>query len=405
VVNDREQLLDIYAAALRRVDGNAAVQQALAGRAFGPCAAVAVGKAGAAMMGGAVARLQSDLRRGLVITKRGHGDPGQWRHHPVDLVESSHPVPDASSLAAGERLLGFLRDLPPDLPLLVLVSGGASALVEVPRQGVTLADLQRANAWLLASGLPIGEMNKVRKALSRIKGGGLLHYLGDRPVLGLLISDVPNDEPAVIGSGLLVPAPPGELPPLPDWLAALTRGAGDEPPPPEPPELRLVATLGDALAAAAAAGEAAGLAVHRHPEFLEGEAAGRGRALAAQLLEAPPGLHLWGGETTVTLPARPGRGGRNQHLALAAAQLLEGRADILLLAAGTDGSDGPTEDAGGLVDGGTWQRALDEGLDPQQALQRADAGSVLAATGDLVHTGPTGTNVMDLVLALKGGAP
>ncbi|MFM1892302.1 MAG: hypothetical protein RLZ44_1379, partial [Pseudomonadota bacterium] len=310
-----------------------------------------------------------------------------------------------SSLAAGERLLAFLRDLPPDLPLLALVSGGASALVEVPRPGVTLEDLQRANAWLLASGLPIGEMNKVRKALSRIKGGGLLNYVGKRPVLGLLISDVPYDEPAVIGSGLLVPAAPGELPALPDWLAELTGAAAEEASPPsECPELVLVATLGDALDAAAAAGTAAGLAVHRHPEFLEGEAAERGRALAAFLLEAPPGLHLWGGETTVTLPAEPGRGGRNQHLALAAAELLDGRDDLVLLAAGTDGSDGPTEDAGGLVDGGTWGRALREGLDPRRALQRADAGSVLAATGDLVHTGPTGTNVMDLVIALKRAA-
>jgi hydroxypyruvate reductase len=394
--------LDVYAAALRRVDGNAAVQQALAGRSLGPCAAVAIGKAADAMMRGAADRLRLDLRRGLVITKRGHSDYQRWLHCPVNLVESSHPVPDASSLAAGERLLAFLRDLPPDLPLLALVSGGASALVEVPRPGVTLEDLQRANAWLLASGLPIGEMNKVRKALSRIKGGGLLNYVGKRPVLGLLISDVPYDEPAVIGSGLLVPAAPGELPALPDWLAELTGAAAEEASPPsECPELVLVATLGDALDAAAAAGSAAGLTVHRHPEFLEGEAAERGRALAAFLLEAPPGLHLWGGETTVTLPAEPGRGGRNQHLALAAAELLDGRDDLVLLAAGTDGSDGPTEDAGGLVDGGTWGRALREGLDPRRALQRADAGSVLAATGDLVHTGPTGTNVMDLVVALK----
>lgn len=397
----RSRVLEIFAAALRRVDGRAAVQQALAGRSLEPCAVLALGKAADAMLQGAAELLGERLASALLITKHGHADLGRWRGSAVRVLESSHPVPDASSLAAGRELLGFVSELPRDLPLLALISGGASALVEVPRPGVTLEQLRRANAWLLASGLPIGEINKVRKGLSTIKGGGLLAYLGDRPVLGLLISDVPGDDPASIGSGLLVPTPPGVLPDLPDWLAALV-GTGESPDfPGAAPELVLVATLADALATAATAAAQAGLAVHRHTAFLEGEAAVVGRRVASYLRGAAAGLHLWGGETTVTLPATPGRGGRNQHLALAAAQQLAGRKGIVLLAAGTDGTDGPTPDAGGLIDGGTWQRVLDAGLDPALALQRASAGTALEASGDLVHTGPTGTNVMDLVIALK----
>ncbi len=397
----RSRVLEIFAAALRRVDGRAAVQQALAGRSLEPCAVLALGKAADAMLQGAAELLGERLASALLITKHGHADRGRWRGSAVRVLESSHPVPDASSLAAGRELLGFVSELPRDLPLLALISGGASALVEVPLPGVTLEQLRRANAWLLASGLPIGEINKVRKSLSTIKGGGLLACLGDRPVLGLLISDVPGDDPASIGSGLLVPTPPGVLPDLPDWLAALV-GTGESPDfPGAAPELVLVATLADALAAAATAAAQAGLAVHRHTAFLEGEAAVVGRRIASYLRGAAAGLHLWGGETTVTLPATPGRGGRNQHLALAAAQQLAGRKGIVLLAAGTDGTDGPTPDAGGLIDGGTWQRVLDAGLDPALALQRASAGTALEASGDLVHTGPTGTNVMDLVIALK----
>ncbi len=277
----RSRVLEIFAAALRRVDGRAAVQQALAGRSLEPCAVLALGKAADAMLQGAAELLGERLASALLITKHGHADRGRWRGSAVRVLESSHPVPDASSLAAGRELLGFVSELPRDLPLLALISGGASALVEVPLPGVTLEQLRRANAWLLASGLPIGEINKVRKSLSTIKGGGLLACLGDRPVLGLLISDVPGDDPASIGSGLLVPTPPGVLPDLPDWLAALV-GTGESPDfPGAAPELVLVATLADALAAAATAAAQAGLAVHRHTAFLEGEAAVVGRRIAS----------------------------------------------------------------------------------------------------------------------------
>jgi len=191
---------------------------------------------------------------------------------------------------------------------------------------------------------------------------------------------------------------------LPDWIESLLARA---PPTPEQRDPRwsnvyvhLLAGNAEALAAAAEAGRAAGLPAHCAARPLEGDAAAAGRAIARALLEGPPGLHLWGGETILTLPAHPGRGGRNQHLALSAAQVLEGHAGVTLLAAGSDGTDGPTEDAGACVDGGTMEAIRAQGIDPSLALHRCDSGTALAAADALIRTGPTGTNVMDLVLAL-----
>jgi glycerate 2-kinase len=144
------------------------------------------------------------------------------------------------------------------------------------------------------------------------------------------------------------------------------------------------------------------LPVQVHEPFVDGPAGPAGRRLARALLGGPPGLHIWGGETTVVLPDSPGRGGRNQHLALAAAIELSGRPDVLLLSAGTDGTDGPTDDAGALVDGATLERARDAGLTAAASLARADSGTLLEASGDLIRTGPTGTNVMDLILGWRG---
>jgi glycerate 2-kinase len=157
-----------------------------------------------------------------------------------------------------------------------------------------------------------------------------------------------------------------------------------------------------AKSAAAAAGRRVGLRVQLHEHPVEGDAALAGRRLARALLDGPRGLHVWGGETTVRLPDSPGRGGRNQHLALAAAIELAGHPDVLLMSAGTDGTDGPTDDAGAIVDGFTLERAGDAGLDAAASLARADSGSLLEASGDLIRTGPTGTNVMDLILGYRG---
>lgn len=408
--DQRRHLLTVFSAALDAVGGRHLVAEHLASVAAPQQAIlIAVGKAAGAMAQGALDAWGPAIQGGLVISKPGHLDCFALASQGLDSIEGSHPVPGPGSLRAGERLLGLLGGLPRGAEILFLISGGASSLVEVPAGGLGLEELARANRWLLGSGLDIGRMNRVRKALSRIKAGGLLGWLGGRKARVLLISDVPGDDPAVIGSGLLVPDPALSAVAgldLPPWLAQAVRvGLAERAgrPRPEAPPLRILAGLDHAKQAAAEAGRQIGYTVQIHSEFLDGEAGETGQRLAGVLASSEPGLHLWGGETTVRLPPDPGRGGRNQHLALAAALEIRGRDDLLLLAAGTDGTDGPTEDAGALVDGATLDRAAVEGLDGEGCLARADAGTLLEAAGDLIRTGPTGTNVMDLVLGLRLG--
>ncbi len=403
--DNRRLLLDIYAAALRAVDGRVVVRERLSRHvATRPIHVVAIGKAASAMMQGAIEALGEGIAAGLVITRHGYADAAE---HRIRVLEADHPLPGAASLAAGQALLDFIAATPADTPLLFLISGGASALVEVLPATLNAAQLQAANDWLLASGWDIGRINRVRRGLSCIKGGRLARHVAGRPVLNLLISDVPGDDPATIGSGLLVPArdavPDAEAPAqLPPWLAAQLAAA---PPLPVATEFSAIHTEilcsnRDARAAAVAAGQMRGLTVYRHDELIQGDAAAAGQALAQHVLTGPSGLHVWGGETTVRLPPRPGRGGRCQTLALAAAQVLAD-SPVVLLAAGTDGSDGPGEDAGALVDGETISRGELECFNARECLARADAGNFLEASGDLIQTGPTGSNVMDLVLALK----
>ena len=353
------------------------------------------------MLKGARAALAGNLVDALLISGRDYlgAEP------PATLwVEGAHPVPDERSLAAGRSLLAFIDRQPTDRHLLFLISGGASSMMEVPREGIDAGMLDRVNRWLLASGLAIGELNAVRKSLSRVKGGGLLGILGTRPATVLLISDVPGDDPGVIGSGLLVPdiraASVAHGLELPDWLASML------PPPRGGVRYRevshhLIATNRVARSAAADTAIALGYRASVHDALVTGDAATAGRRLAHELLDAPSGIHLWGGETTVRLPSAPGRGGRSQHLALAAARVLAGKSGVALLSAGTDGCDGPGADAGAIVDGGTLERGRDAGFDVEDALIRADSGGFLEAAGDLVHTGPTGTNVMDLIIGWK----
>ncbi len=372
----------------------------LNGRDRGTCAAVAIGKAAPAMMRGAVQVLEEQLLQGLVITRKGYADLRLLYHPTIVQLESAHPVPDESSLLAGRFLLDFIERQPQDRPLLFLLSGGASSLVEVLPAEIGLTDLQRLNQWLLGSGLDIREMNNLRCRVSRIKGGGLLRYTRGRSARVLLISDVPGDDPAVIASGLLCPQKQKEnLPVVPGWLSSLLVEEPVQGYAPLPHHL--AATSAQAVKAAARRARVLDYPVHADYPPLRGDAAEQGAAFAGFLCGASPGVHILGGETTVVLPQRPGGGGRNQHLALAAAKALAGRDDVLLLSAGTDGSDGSSDDAGALVDGQTWKRAVEEGLDPELALQQADSGSVLEATGDLINTGPTGTNVMDLLIGLR----
>lgn len=402
----RGELFRLFYAALARVEGGAVVRRWLQERTTmrGNWHVVAIGKAAASMAAGAEAALGTLLRGGLIITKQANAGPEMQATPRWRLCLAEHPVPGPGSLAAGHALLGFIAGLPVDARLLFLLSGGASSLVEVLPTGFGLDDLRRANAWLLGSGLDIGDVNRVRQRLSLIKGGRLRACLGARQARVLAISDVAGDDVRALGSGLLADPLPGPLPPLPDWLADWTARAApvagaDRPIVPHD----VVASVNDALQAAAEAAAAAGLVTHAQGASLYGDTAETGQRIGRQLRYATPGVWLWGGETTICLPQRPGRGGRNQHLALAAAVALDGAADAALLAAGTDGTDGPTDDAGAIVDGGTVARGQGKGLDARVALATADAGTFLDASGDLLSTGPTGTNVTDLVIGLKWG--
>jgi glycerate 2-kinase len=344
-----------------------------------PVWVAAVGKAACAMAAGAHAALGARIERTLIITRDADSCIAFAGAAAVEVHLGAHPLPDERSLAAGERLLEWLRALPAAAQPLFLISGGASSLVEVLAPGVTLAQLQDLNRTGLSQGIAIGEFNARRVALSALKGGRLAARLEGRRARALFISDVPQDDPAVIGSGLLGAAAAG-----PDNVSRT-----------------VVAGIADAVAAVAARALAYGLTVHASPRRFDDSATRLAARFAHELRLQAAQLCVWGGESTVALPPHPGRGGRNQHLALAAARLIAGHPDLMLLAAGTDGSDGVTEDAGALVDADSCGRVALAELDADECLARADAARALAASGDLIHTGPTGTNVGDLVIGLK----
>jgi len=376
----RALLLELLRTALAAVDGRRRTREALGPFADGrPVWAAAIGKAAAAMALGAADALGAPLERLLLITKEGHTGAEVRRLPGIEVHESGHPIPDARSLAAGARLLAFIDEIPSSARPLFLISGGASSLVEVLAPGVTLDELLALNREGLARALPIEALNARRREVSLVKGGQLAARVRGRGALACFLSDVPTDDPAVIGSGLLGPAGPAA-------------GSDDI-------ERVVVASIDDAREAVRK--RAAGLSVHAPAERFSGHVERLAVRMAHETALGSAALHVWGGESVIELPERPGRGGRNQHLALAAARLIAGRDGVFLLAAGTDGTDGPTSDAGALVDGETCARLSCAGVDVDDALRRADAGTALEAAGDLIHTGPTGTNVGDLVLGLK----
>ena len=404
---ERVNLLSIFDFALQSVRGRSAVSRYLTEQKIksGPIAILAIGKAAFSMLEGAVDILGPGISRSLLITKDGHlGDISAIPNLETQLA--AHPVPDERSLHAGNRLVDWLSALPLDLPLLVLISGGASSLVEKLPEGLSLSDIQRLNQWLLSSGLRIEEMNTIRRSISLIKGGRLLGVMGDRKITQLLISDVPGDDPAIIGSGLLVkgreaPVTIG----LPEWLIDMQQLADKSikhySQVRQNIQTAIVASNKIACEAARQKASECGYPSKIMATNLDGDVHDCAESISNYLNTAEAGCYIWGGETTVQLPAAPGRGGRNQQLALLLAEKIQGQSDIRILCAGTDGTDGPTEDAGALIDGETVKRGQLEGLDVHHALASADAGSFLAASGDLINTGPTGTNVMDLVMALK----
>lgn len=328
-----------------------------------------------------------------------------------------HPVPDADGAASAEALLELAAGLGGSDLLLVLLSGGTSALLAAPRSGVALEEVAATTRALLAAGAPIGALNVVRRRLLRAGGGGLARAAYPARTVTLAISDVIGDRPSDIGSG------PGVEPPASDAaaLAVLDRYVG----PTAVPESARTALAADphagdrrwvertaatvlagnrtAVAAARSALATAGYRVRVEETPIEGEAREAGRRLAAAVDqpagEGRPAL-VAGGETTVTVRG-PGRGGRSQELALAAALALDGRDSAALLAAGTDGVDGASDNAGGIVDGGTAARIRAAGLDPLALLDANDSATALEAAGDSVRTGPTGTNVCDIVVVCR----
>ncbi len=432
----RQILEDLLRAALAAVDPVAAVRAAvreeggalrIAGESVPPRARLRVLAAGKAAAGMAVALEEIAGERiagGLVVTKVGHGRSLRR----LALRESAHPVPDERSEAAGRALLACAAEGSSDEIVIVLLSGGASALLACPLPGLSRDDVVRTTELLLASGAAIEELNCVRKHVCDVAGGRLARAARGRPLLLLAISDVIGDHLDVIGSGpcsadptrhgdaLEVLRARGVLAAVPPAVRAhLEAGArGERPESPKPDDAcfayvraEIVASNRDALRAAKLEAERLGLRALEFEGWLRGEAREAGRRLAAIARAshvARPTVILAGGETTVTLRGS-GRGGRNSELALAAAIGLAGRDVATLLAAGTDGTDGPTDAAGACADGATVARARARGVDAAAALSTNDSYAFFTAEGGLLRTGPTGTNVMDLALLhLAGGS-
>ena len=384
------------------------------------------GKAGAAMARAVEERLADRIAEGWVNVKYGHTEPLQK----VRLQEAGHPVPDAAGEKGATEILRLAESAGKRDLVICLISGGGSALLPLPAEGLTLADKQAVTEALLASGATIHEMNAVRKHLSRIKGGQLARAAFPARVLTLILSDVVGDDLDVIASGPTVPdastfadakeilARYGLWRKVPTAVQRhLRRGANGEIP--ETPKTGdaifartqnvIVANNLQAVQAAAARAKALGYNSLILSSRIEGETKDVAKVHAAMAKEmaatghpvAPPACVVSGGETTVTLE-RAGKGGRNQEFVLAAALELAGWERVVILSAGTDGTDGPTDAAGAVCDGETVPRARSLGLDPKRHLAEHDAYPLFEALGDLIKTGPTNTNVMDLRLVLVG---
>jgi len=392
-------------------------------RAYERVVAVGAGKASAQMAVELERRLGSRLEAGLVVVKYGHAA----RTKAIEIVEAGHPVPDRAGQRSAARLQAVLATLSPKDLVFVLVSGGASSLLPAPSAGLTLADLQQTTSRLLACGAPIHEINTVRKHLSALQGGRLAAATRAR-VVSLILSDVLGDNLGAIGSGPTAPdattyADARAILQQHDvWrsvparvrthLLAGCRGARDETPKPGSALFRRVQNhvIGNnaaAVQAVAQAAKEAGLAPLILTTRLTGEAKETAKlfgAIAKEIAAAGrpvrrPACVIAGGELTVTF-TRAGRGGRAQEFALAAAREITGLPNCWIAAVGTDGTDGPTDMAGAVVDGRTVARAMSLGIDPDEMLRRHDSYRFFKKVGGHIRTGPTGTNVNDVYLLL-----
>jgi hydroxypyruvate reductase len=433
-VNIKKDALAIFREMLRAASAGDAVRAhwkpALKGLRMGDferVVVVSVGKAAAAMAKAAEQLLGRDWGDAIVLTKHGHA-AGAPRH--CRLFEAAHPVPDETGVRASAEVESLLRTLHARDLLIVALSGGASALMSAPAAGISLADKQRTTGLLLRAGANIQQLNTVRKHLSKLKGGRLAALAYPATVVALILSDVIGDPLDVIASGPTAPDPTtfaDALRVLREFhilervprrvrahLESGERGEIPETPKPQDPVLEnvrnvIVGSNSLALAAGAKKARALGYRTLILSSVLDGEARELGRTHAAILRELAardqplkrPACVLSGGEPTVTVRG-DGLGGRAQELALAAGVALDGVPNVALLSAGTDGTDGPTDAAGALVTGETLARGRRAGLDPADFLSRNDAYRFLEATGDLLKTGATGTNVMDVNILLAG---
>ena len=437
---DRALALRLFRAGLAAADPEAAVRRALdadAPGAPGGALVLAVGKAALGMLDGAAGWIAALPAPALVLAvtnrenarpsaeaeaavpgdaerpdqgkdrPRGDGAPPWWRHRSAaldprsDVVVAGHPVPDAEGLRATRRIEGALHGVGAETRVLLLLSGGASALLPSPAEGLTLDDEMATARLLLASGAPIERVNLVRQHLSTLKGGGLARLASPARVSALILSDVVGDDLGAIGSGPTA-APLGTRAEaaalcrdlgvweaLPPTVRARLEAPTDAPPTPEA-DNRIVGS--NALSLRAMGDAAPGGVVHETP--LVGDVA----EAAARVLACDPGIHLFGGETTVRVTGS-GLGGRNQELALRVA--LGAHGPLTFLSAGTDGRDGPTDAAGGVVDEATAVRIQLVGADAEALLARNDSYRALEASGDLLVTGGTGTNVADLQVLIQ----
>ncbi len=411
-MNAQDILRPLFDAAIAAADPESCVPPHMPPDDGGRLIVIGAGKASAAMAR-AVEQHWSGPLDGLVVTRYGHGVPCER----IEIVEAAHPVPDAAGEAAAARILAKLAGLRAQDRVLALISGGGSALLAAPAEGLSLADKRAITAALLKSGASIGEMNCVRKHLSAIKGGRLAAAAWPAPVLTLAISDVPGDDPAVIASGPTVPDPTTAAEALaiieryrieiPAKLRERLQSGELETPKPGDPRLtasdyRLVASPRLMLEAAAAEARRLGIEPLILGDALEGEAREVGKVLAGVALSCArhgsparkPCVLLSGGETTVTVRGQ-GRGGRNSEFLLGLALALDGAPGIDALAADTDGIDGSEDNAGAFVGPDTPARAKAAGINVRACLAGNDAWYCFSRLGDLLVTGPTRTNVND----------
>ncbi len=412
MIQDESRLRRMLDAAIAAASPAGAIAAHLPPAPLGRTIVLGAGKAAAAMAREVEQHMPGPIE-GLVVTRYGHAVPCRQ----IEVVEAAHPVPDKAGHEAARRMLELAEGAGPDDLVLCLISGGASALLALPVPGISLDDKQALNRALLASGADIGQMNTVRKHLSAIKGGRLAAAAHPAATVSLVISDVPGDDPAVIGSGPTVPDPSTIAEALtvierfgirePASVLDHLRSAADETPKPGDPRLAkaettVIATPQASLEAAAAVAREIGLTPVILGDAIEGEARDVAKVMAGIALQVrrhgqpapPPCVLLSGGETTVTMRGH-GRGGRNGEFLLALAVQLNGAAGISALAADTDGIDGSEDNAGALITPDTLARGAARGLDAKAMLADNDAYTFFSGLDDLIITGPTLTNVND----------